>query len=187
MSAFIRYVGHHIGLFTIGLLALLIALGGTSYAAATLAANSVGSKQIKKDAVTSSEIKKNAVTSSKVKNGSLQKGDFAANQLPAGPQGPQGPQGPAGPAATVGVVALTGPIQSVPPGGNTLNMRATCPAGTVVVGTGINTGIGNADFVLSFGTFVGGFVHNDTSITIQASVQAICASGVGNGGIGTAQ
>ena len=51
-----------------------------------------------------------------------------------------------------------------------------------VVGTGFQTGIGNADFVLSYGTFVGGFVHNDTSITIEAWVQAVCATGVGNAG-----
>jgi hypothetical protein len=93
MSAFVRYVKvHHIGL-----LALFIALGGTSYAAATLPANSVGSKQIKKNAVTSAKIKKNAVTSAKVKNGSLREADFAAGELPAGPPGARGPQGVQGP------------------------------------------------------------------------------------------
>jgi hypothetical protein len=50
------------------------------------------------------------------------------------------------------------------------------------VGTGFNTVIGNADFGLSSGTFVGGFVHNDTSISIETYVQAICASGAGYGG-----
>ena len=42
MSSFIRYVRRH----HIGLLALFIALGGTSYAAVALPANSVGTKQI---------------------------------------------------------------------------------------------------------------------------------------------
>jgi hypothetical protein len=51
--------------------ALFIALGGTSYAAATLAANSVGSKQLKKNAVTSAKIKSAAVTAAKVKDGTL--------------------------------------------------------------------------------------------------------------------
>ena len=51
--------------------ALFIAMGGTSYAAATLAANSVGTKQIKKNAVTSAKIKSAAVTAAKVKDGTL--------------------------------------------------------------------------------------------------------------------
>jgi hypothetical protein len=51
--------------------ALFIAMGGTSYAAATLAANSVGSKQIKKNAVTSAKIKSAAVTAAKVKDATL--------------------------------------------------------------------------------------------------------------------
>jgi hypothetical protein len=49
-------------------LALFIALGGVSYAAAKLPKNSVGSAQIKKNAVISSKIKKNAVTGSKIKS-----------------------------------------------------------------------------------------------------------------------
>ena len=55
--------------------ALLLAVGGTSYAAITLPANSVGTKQIKK----------NAVTGGKVKNRSLKAVDFATGQLPRGP------------------------------------------------------------------------------------------------------
>ena len=54
--------------------------------------------------------------------------------------------------------------------------RATCPAGSYVVGTGFDAGIGNVDFVNAYGTFVGGFVHNDVSITITGvTLQAICA------------
>jgi hypothetical protein len=67
-------------------IALIAALGGTSYAAVTLAANSVGTKQLKK----------NAVISSKVKDRSLLAKDFKAGQLPRGPRGLQGPQGPQG-------------------------------------------------------------------------------------------
>jgi hypothetical protein len=51
--------------------ALFVAMGGTSYAAVTLAANSVGTKQIKKYAVTSAKIKSAAVTAAKVKDGTL--------------------------------------------------------------------------------------------------------------------
>lgn len=50
----------------VALIALFVALGGSSYAAVTLAKNSVGSKQLKKNAVTTKKIKKHAVTASKI-------------------------------------------------------------------------------------------------------------------------
>jgi hypothetical protein len=78
----------------IACIALAVALGGTSYAAATLARNSVGTKQLKK----------NAVISSKVKNRSLLAVDFKAGQLPRGAQGPTGPTG------ATGATGATGPI-----------------------------------------------------------------------------
>ncbi|WP_395656888.1 hypothetical protein [Nocardioides sp.] len=70
----------------VALLALVIALGGTSYAVTQLPKNSVGTPQLKS----------NAVTSPKVKDGSLKSTDFGAGQLPAGPQGEQGPPGEQG-------------------------------------------------------------------------------------------
>jgi hypothetical protein len=83
--------------------ALFVATGGTSYAAVSLPANSVTSKQIKKSAVSGPKIKKNAVTAAKikknavtaakikadavdtakVKDGSLLLKDFAPGQLAA--------------------------------------------------------------------------------------------------------
>ncbi len=50
----------------VALVALFVALGGTSYAALTLRRNSVGSKQLKKNAVTTSKIKNGAVTGQKL-------------------------------------------------------------------------------------------------------------------------
>jgi hypothetical protein len=85
-------------------LALVVAMGGTSYAAFSLPAGSVGGKQLKQ----------NAVTSSKVKNGSLLRKDFKSGQVPAGktgktgPQGSQGVPGPAGPSTGAAGGALTG-------------------------------------------------------------------------------
>lgn len=79
-------------------LALVVALGGTSYAAISLPKNSVGSKQIKS----------NAVSSSKVKNGTLLSKDFKSGQLPTGATGPAGPTGPSGPKGDTGAPGATG-------------------------------------------------------------------------------
>jgi hypothetical protein len=65
---------------TIALLALFIALGGTTFAAANaLPKNSVGTKQLKKNAVTTKKIKNGAVTGAKIKLSSLGKVPSAAN------------------------------------------------------------------------------------------------------------
>jgi hypothetical protein len=73
-------------------LALFIALGGVSWAAVTLPANSVGKRQLRD----------NAVTGKEVANGSLRAADFARGALPEGPAGPAGAVGPAGAAGPKG-------------------------------------------------------------------------------------
>lgn len=80
----------------VALTALLVALGGTSYAAIVLPKNTVGTKQLKKNAVTAAKLKKNAVTGAKVQSHSLDAGDFKADSLPTGPPGPVGPKGDPG-------------------------------------------------------------------------------------------
>ena len=79
----------------VALIALFIALGGTSYAVTQLPKNSVGTKQLKK----------NSVTSAKINDGTIVTADLSAAARLAlagatGAQGPAGPQGPAGAAAT---------------------------------------------------------------------------------------
>src|SRR3954470_8731187 len=83
----------------IAMLALMVALGGTGYAALKLPKNSVGSKQIKTGGVGSSE----------VKNRSLKAGDFKKGQIPKGPKGAQGPQGLPGLPGQNGTAGATGP------------------------------------------------------------------------------
>jgi hypothetical protein len=80
----------------VAVLALFVALGGSSYAVVTLSKNSVTSKHIKNGQVKRVDLGKGSVNSSKVVNGGLLAEDFAAGQLPAGERGPQGPQGPQG-------------------------------------------------------------------------------------------
>jgi hypothetical protein len=90
----------------VALLALFVALGGSSYAALQLPKGSIGTKQLKNG----------AVTSKKVRNNSLLVRDFRASQRSRlrgpqgarGPQGPQGPQGPVGPATGPAGGALAG-------------------------------------------------------------------------------
>src|SRR3954469_20261391 len=79
-------------------LALVVALGGTSYAAVALPKNSVGNKQLKT----------NAVTSSKVENSTLLSKDFKAGQLPAGPRGSAGAPGPKGGQGAPGAPGVSG-------------------------------------------------------------------------------
>lgn len=88
--------------------ALFIALGGVSYAAVTLPANSVGTKQIKPGAVKGSDLGKNAVKTGNVKNGSLLSTDFKPGQLPAGAPGATGPQGSQGATGAQGAAGAPG-------------------------------------------------------------------------------
>jgi hypothetical protein len=98
-------------------LALLLAIGGTSYAAASLPAGSVGTTQIKN----------NAVTGAKVKNGSLRAADFAAGTLLRGPKGDPG-------VATALKTTMSAGVNLSLSGGTstTIMTIAAVPAGTYV-------------------------------------------------------
>jgi hypothetical protein len=74
----------------VALLALFVALGGSSYAAVQLSKDSVRSRNIKDGEVKRADLARNAVGSSQVADGSLRAADFKAGQLSAGPRGAQG-------------------------------------------------------------------------------------------------
>ncbi len=81
--------------FVIACLALLVALGGTSYATVLqVPRNSVGAPQLKTAAVTSKKIAANAVTSAKVQNGTSCGQTSGAARSRRVPQGPQARQAP---------------------------------------------------------------------------------------------
>src|SRR5262249_17854975 len=86
------------------------AIAVTALVVAALAATPIGQAAgrivLGKNTVGTAQLKKNAVTSVKVKDGSLKAGDFAAGQLPAGPQGPKGDTGATG---TNGAPGAPGP------------------------------------------------------------------------------
>lgn len=77
----------------VALLALFVALGGSSYAAITLKKNSVKSRNIANGQVKRVDIGKDAINSSKVELFSLVAEDFKPGELPAGPKGPKGDSG----------------------------------------------------------------------------------------------
>ena len=104
----------------VALVALFVALGGSSYAALALKANSVSSTHIKNGQVKRVDLGNGSVNSSKVLNGALLAEDFAVGQLPAGPRGLPGPAGPAG---TTGPQGATG--QPGPAGATTVVRRDT--------------------------------------------------------------
>lgn len=79
LSSALRHLRRNV----VAYLALFVALGGTSYAAIKLPANSVGTRQLKRG----------AVTAAKIKPHSLLLSNFKAGQLAAGAQGPAGPAG----------------------------------------------------------------------------------------------
>jgi hypothetical protein len=79
----------------ISLIALFVALGGTSYAVIKLPAKSVGNR----------ELKSNAVTSSKIRPRSVGRSDLAVSAR-VGSRGPRGATGPTGPAGAPGSAAV---------------------------------------------------------------------------------
>lgn len=131
--------------------ALMVALGGTSYAAVALPKNSVTTTQIKAGAVKGTDIGKNAIISSKVKDGSLKTIDFGAGQIPAGPTGPAGAKGATGVTGVTGATGATG-VTGTFAGATTVKATATadleviddrkesysafCPAGQLAIGGG---------------------------------------------------
>jgi hypothetical protein len=118
----------------ISTVALVVALGGTSYAALTIT-----SANVKNNSLKSVDVRNNALKSADVRNGSLLAKDFRAGQLPAGAQGPAGPAGPTGPAGAAGAAGPPGPTASAHAtdlDGTTLgSSRAVVASATITVAT----------------------------------------------------
>lgn len=168
----------------IAYVALLFALSGTSYAAATklLPPNSVGTRQ--------------------VINGSLLKADFKSGQLPRGARGARGPAGTPGTAGAPGAAGARGPSGAQGPAGP-VDLRyaesvvlvaagsqgtgqAACPGGMVVTGGGAMTDstdpavtMSESDWILSPAMFPQVWeatVRNGGATPLHLIVDAICTS-----------
>jgi hypothetical protein len=118
-------------------LALFIALGGASYAAVKLPAESVGTKELRRAAVTTSKLRAGAITPAKVapKTRALFMGETGA----PGQQGPAGPSGERGPAGEKGAPGIS--LFANVTGGGTLESGTATGAARTSQGT----------YIVSFG------------------------------------
>jgi hypothetical protein len=162
----------------VAVIALIVAMGGTSYAAITLPRNSVGDRQIRAGAVRSSEVRDRSL--------SVRDLSVSARTTLRGAPGPPGPPGPAGGAGTgvaVAVTVRTAPGTIGPAGANEVTgdaVTAACLAGERVVGGGVslddvpNTTVHDS-FPAANGTAWSAHVGNDETAANTFTVYAICA------------
>jgi hypothetical protein len=129
----------------IACVALLLALGGASWAATALPRNSVGNAQLRN----------NAVTSGKVRNHSLLRADFKNGQIPRGARGPVGPAGATGPKGATGARGPTGPAGSA--GSSNIRWALVKADASIVASSDSNISVtshtgGAGVYILNFGS-----------------------------------
>lgn len=165
----------------IGLIALFVALGGTTYAATALPRNSVGSSQVINGSLKKADLSGKAVSALKGNKGTKgtpgPQGARGATGLAGarGLKGASGASGPTGPQGVQGVQGIPGPtnaytnygtLASISVGTTQTVASVTVPAGRYTLSGQVRFSEGNADGqetalacnYLSFGT-----VHQSTS------------------------
>lgn len=98
--------------FAVAVGALVVSLGGTSYAV-----SQIGSADIRDNSIRSADIRDNSIRSRDIRNGTLQRSDFARGVLDGAKGGPRGATGPRGPVGTTGPRGATGPAGQTGPAG----------------------------------------------------------------------
>ena len=76
-----RIRNHFTSAHAIAMVALFVALGGTSIAAVSLTKNSVGSAQVKKNSLKAADIARNAVGASEIRSNSVRGGDVGNGSI----------------------------------------------------------------------------------------------------------
>ena len=173
----------------VSLAALVVAMGGTSYAVVKPSPHSVGSKQLKKNAVAGKHIKSNAVTSADVKNESLTAQDINEATLAQVPLAAR--------AATADLVARAGGVDRVfyrvstvgvgpaTPTSDVNNPQSTlgvatarCDAGQLVVGGGVSVDPENMSVIDGYpdgaAAWTGHANNDDIAAGHNLTVYAIC-------------
>jgi hypothetical protein len=126
-------------------LALVVALGGTGYAAVSLPRNSVGTDQLRAG----------AVTSPKVQDFTLRRTDFRPGTLLRGARGPQGPPGPTGapgPAGPAGAAGPAGTIGAITVRTADVNIDDTSPTNGLYVTRSVDRRCESGERAISAGT-----------------------------------
>jgi hypothetical protein len=179
--------------------ALVLALGGTSYAVTKIDPRSVGTPQLKRAAVGGGQIKPNAVTGSKVRNNSLTGRDVNERTLRQVPSAAAAATAATAERATVAdratlaagldrifYVAATATIPAAPDATtpSTATATARCAAGQLVVGGGIrgDEEVGE-DFSYPDGAaaWTATASNDDVAAAHTFSVFAICVPAAGLG------
>jgi hypothetical protein len=147
----------------IAMIALFVALSGSSYAAVTIRAsqirnNSIPGSKIKANSLPASKLKNNSITGAKLRNNSVGRADLRTDALngntgtgggnvgaqggdgTAGPRGPQGPSGPRGLTGSSGAPGAPGANgQDGAAGANAQGMTTIAAPGTLDPETGTGT------------------------------------------------
>jgi hypothetical protein len=160
----------------VSITALVVAMGGTGYAATKLSG---------------SNIKAGTITGKQIKSRSLPAGKLSANAIAQlrGAQGPAGATGPAGPAGPAGPEGPHGPgfdglytVKSAPidvPIGQKIAASEQCPAGYVVTGGGVTTTYPGTQVSVG-GSYPDGIdswrgaVSNNSGMATTFTVYAVC-------------
>jgi hypothetical protein len=160
-------------------LALFIALGGGAYAAATLPANSVGAKQIKKGAVERAKIKSNAVDGSKALDNSLTGADIKESTLATVPTAADATH--AASTAALDKINYRSAGATAPAATDSTAATVACDAGQHVIGGGVRVDNPAVAFVDDSYPDAGGTAWTAHIGTVPAggtnfTVIAICAA-----------
>jgi hypothetical protein len=127
LAGLVRYVRRH----HVGLLALFVALGGTSYA--TL---SVSGRNVQDGSLTGADLRSGSVAAAdldRAARGARRRG----RRGPRGPKGPQGPPGSTGPPGPAGITSLR--VEAPPPAPPPPPCDpGTCPGGTLEISATAN-------------------------------------------------
>jgi hypothetical protein len=152
----------------VSIVALIVALGGTSYAAFSLPRGSVGTPQLKNKAVTNGKLAAGSVGPAKIKDGAVTAGKINTSGLTV-------------PSANTlnGIEIVRGPDLTLAPGAQGVQ-GVVCPTGKVAIGgNGVNNGgVGASinDVRISNGS-VAVHTNNAGATSIVWHGYAVCVSG----------
>jgi hypothetical protein len=157
-------------------LALFVALGGTSFAAATV----IAGKDVKNGSLTGKDVKNSSLTGTDVKNKSLTPSDFNGSvQGPTGPQGPKGDTGPQGPKGDTGTVDTSSFFTKTESDGRFLAIAGKAADADTVVGLDSTDFLG-ASAIDSGHAFVPIFNQQDTIVDVSGNqMVGTCGTGAG--------